>query len=161
MSGSFTFADWFVLGVGADIAGAITLAWSFILTSPGSIAEEILLPLRTYGWLRGGFGAFARSLARQRAEARVGGVFLVTGFGAQLVAYLFSNGSAHFTTEQERIASIVLVLAEWGVAAVVWKTYVPRSAARIFRAAHEAQEADVARRVAESQAAEDAEATDL
>jgi hypothetical protein len=144
---AFTFADWFVLGVGADIAGAFLLAWSFIVQSPNSIAREILLPLRTYDGLARGFGGFARSLARQRAEARIGGTLLVAGFVAQLVGYLFTDGSSHFESWNQRLLAVGIVAAEWIAVSLLWKYYVPASAQRTFDAAFAAQEADVAARV--------------
>jgi peptidoglycan/LPS O-acetylase OafA/YrhL len=146
--GVFTYADWFVLGLGLDIAGAVMLAWSFIVQSPDSIAREILLPMRTFEGLARGMREFAHSLARQRAEARLGGALLVLGFAVQSAAYLFTDGSAHFTSWEQRAVVVALVLVVWAPVIALWRFWVPASAKRTFDAAYEAQEADVAARVA-------------
>jgi hypothetical protein len=53
----FVADDWFVAGVGADIAGAVMLSWSFIVKRPSDLAEEILLVTRTYDRLEKGLAA--------------------------------------------------------------------------------------------------------
>jgi hypothetical protein len=73
-------ADLFVIGVAADLAGAVALAWSFVVKDASAVAREVMLPLRTYDGLAKGFTVFARSIARQRAEAHVGAALLVVGF---------------------------------------------------------------------------------
>ncbi len=56
--------------------------------------------------------AFARSLARQRAESHVGLVFLVSGFSPQLMRYLWTHFSG-LNAAAERFAASGLVGLEW------------------------------------------------
>lgn len=138
------WSDWFVAGVGADIAGAVALAFSFATKNPADIAQEVLLPTRTWARIERGFGKLGESLARQRAEAHVGLALLVSGFVMQLVGYLFPDGHG-FNSWRERGVALAFVLAEWALAAVAWKVYVPRITARTFGRAEREREAQVER----------------
>lgn len=147
----FVWADWWVAGAGADIAGAVLLARSFVVKGADAIANEILLPLRTFDGMKKGFRDLAASYAQQRAEARMGAALLVAGFAAQVVGYLFTDGSSHFADDQERLMAVALVLAVWAVTVVWWRVYVPSATQRVLDAAYAAQEAHVdAARLAEA-----------
>jgi hypothetical protein len=127
----FVADDWFVAGVGADIAGAVMLSWSFVVKRPRDLAEEILLVTRTWGRLEQGLAAFGHSVARQKAEAHVGLAFLAGGFVLQLFGYLMGDGGTLETTRQY-VAAGVIVAAVWLAAFVTWKLYVPWRTAAEF-----------------------------
>jgi hypothetical protein len=137
------WSDWFVAGVGADIGGALMLALSFAAKRPSSLAEELVVVTRTYLRLGMGLASFAQSLARQKAESHIGLLFLVSGFAMQLFAYLWPHSSA-ITTNGQRLIAVVVVLAEWVLAAALWKSYVPWRTQREIAAAAAAGEALIA-----------------
>lgn len=71
----------------------------------------------------------ARSMARQRAEARLGLALLVVGFLCQGI-YFFLPHDAMLTTWCERITALLLAAIPFVVTVIGMKWYVPRDERR-------------------------------
>jgi hypothetical protein len=135
VASAFSWGDFPVVGISFDICGAIILAWSFSAKTPWRIREEIprsVTAPTTTGFIAIPFPqGLARSMARQRAEARLGVVLLVAGFVCQAVYYFFPH-TAILETGTERIIALLLALFPVAVAIVGMRLYVPGSERRTF-----------------------------
>jgi hypothetical protein len=129
-----TWADVPIVGIGFDIAGAIIVAWSLSANSAEKISKDV--PIHGISL---GLAPIARGSARQRAEARMGIVFLVGGFLLQATAYFFPHPSASLHSWHERAAGCLLLLVTWVIAAAGYRLYVPWSAERVFDTAQRSQ----------------------
>lgn len=120
MSAWISWGQLALAGVGSDIAGAFLLAMSFMTKNPEQIAREIPLHGMTFGLPR-----LAKSLVRQRTEAQIGVVFLVSGFVAQAVVYYMAHGTAAVTGWREDIVGLATAAAPITAAAALYKWWVP------------------------------------
>lgn len=132
---NFTWAHLGVIGLAADIAGAIVLGLSFSAKQPAQIRAEVPKAISS-GFALGALNLpfpqkLAESMIHQRAEARLGLVLLVGGFCLQGANLVFNLGS--LTTSGPRYAAIPAVLTTWLVAYVAWLTYVPWDARKTER----------------------------
>jgi hypothetical protein len=135
VASAFSWGDFPVVGISFDICGAVILAWSFSAKTPWRIREEIprsVVSPTTLGTITVPFPqGLARSMARQRAEARLGVVLLVLGFLCQAVYYFFPH-TAMLETGTERLIALLLALFPVALAIVGMRVYVPRSEHRTF-----------------------------
>jgi hypothetical protein len=120
----FTWADLQVVGIAFDIAGALILAWSFSAKTPWKIREEIprsVAAATTPGSITIAFPqGLARSMARQRAEARLGVALLICGFLIQ-AAYFFFPHQATLHDRSERGVCLGLALIPLAITIVGMK----------------------------------------
>ena len=133
MSRMSAVASWFswtqlaVTGIGADIAGAVILALSFSAKSPERMREEVptsVVVPTTPGHIGVPFPQkLAHSMARQRAEARLGLALLVAGFAMQAAVYFF-DPDAQLASSGEKLLALVFVVCAWLLALVGMFTYV-------------------------------------
>lgn len=127
MGAYFSTADLSVVGIAADIAGAVILALGLSFKRPERMREEV--PRRVSAPTTPGNIAIPfpqaqiESMARQRAEARWGMALLVFGFLMQALVYFFES-SGRLTGGRERIGAALLGILVWLVAWVGVKTYV-------------------------------------
>lgn len=123
----FAWAHLAVAGIAADIAGAVILGLSFSTKSPEQMREEVPVSVTTVttpGHISIPFpSALLESMIRQRAEARVGLVFLVVGFALQASVYFFTGG--RFATLEEKLVAGALAALIWALALLTMKMVVP------------------------------------
>jgi len=124
----FTWAQLVIAGLAADVAGAVALGLAFATKRPEAIRHDVPTTVTGFGidviHITVRFPQqLAYSLVRQRAEARLGLVFLVGGLALQAAGPLFDLGS--LTTTCQRITAVLLALLIWLLAVVGWKLYVP------------------------------------
>jgi len=93
--------------------------------NPRAIAREIPLHGMTFGLPR-----LAKSLIRQRVEAWVGLIFLVTGFAAQEAVYYGSHGSAGIVGRRQDAVGVAGLLIPLAVAFLIWRYVLPPIAER-------------------------------
>jgi uncharacterized membrane protein YidH (DUF202 family) len=105
----------------------VIIAWTLARNSAARIAEEIPIHGMSFG-----LPSFARSAATQRAEARLGISFLVSGFALQASAYFFPHPHASLHTVSQRVLALALLIVAWLVAAAAYRWYVPWSASRTY-----------------------------
>lgn len=123
-----TWEHFGVFGLSLDIAGAVILAWSFSTKTPAAIREDV--PEQVGGLLSASGTeidfpqGMSRSLARQRAEARLGLVLLSAGFAMQAVIY-FAPASGPISNPNEIMLAAIAALCAGVIAVVGMKTYVP------------------------------------
>jgi hypothetical protein len=136
VSAYFVWADFSIVGLACDVAGAVVLALSFSVKRPERIREEVPQSITTgttVGFITVPFPqALAESMARQRAEARLGMVFLVAGFAMQATVYFFEPAS-HLSGLEQQLAAGALILAAWVIAFVGWRLCVPLDEWRTLR----------------------------
>jgi hypothetical protein len=124
-----TWAHVAIAGLATDVAGAVALGIAFATKKPEAIRAEVPKVL-------GGSALFAPeivnvsfpqqlaySMVRQRAEARLGLVLLVSGFVLQAAGSFFNLGS--LTTAGQRWAGLILAAGLWLLAFAAWRVYVP------------------------------------
>ena len=121
MSAWISWGQLALLGLTSDIAGAFLLAVSFMTKNPARLAREIPLHGMTFGLPRLG-----KSLIRQRVEAQVGVVYLVSGFALQAIVYYTAHGTAAVIGWREDLVGFVSIAALLVSAAVLYMWWVPK-----------------------------------
>jgi hypothetical protein len=129
------FAHLAVAGIGCDIAGAFSVAWSLSANSPERISRDIPMIGMAFGTPE-----IARAAARQRAEARLGIFLLVGGFLLQGLVYFFPHPRASLHTWAERGIGLAILVIIWIVAAIIYRLYVPWDERRTFDRALQMQQ---------------------
>jgi hypothetical protein len=107
---AFSAGDLVALGIGLDIAGAMSLARGLYI-SPRDRAWRVIVAQNTFGALRVGE-------AEANADAVIGGGALIIGVIVQAVAYALIAGGARATSGADGAAAIALLCTVGGICLV-------------------------------------------